>query len=401
MRFIREKKSIADGILAGSVLLCFLSAPMADSAAGGFLFHMSLAALVAGLADWFAVTALFDRPLGIRFHTEMVSRSREKIVAAARDMVTRELLTIPRIYRLFKEHSPVEAVLAWAESHEEKLKKLLSGFLLVLVETESFKKLIREGEQEAGEMVQTMDLDFLAQTAAFYFLEQEECFSVLSEAVSAARESAEGEAGKRLFHDVYREALASYASRGMMNRMLARQVEGIGEDRIRNRLMKKIADRWFSLEDKNSPLYRRIRDSLYPCLQNLLARPAVRDWASQHMSRLIRSYIGREGNTGEWAEKAASQFLSHFLKEGQAHSREWSRAALYWISGKLPSMNQFLGKAVENKLNQYSGEDMARILKEHTGDDLAMIRVNGSCIGAILGSVFYIILHLAEGGGWL
>ena len=53
--------------------------------------------MIGGLADWFAVTALFRRPLGIRpgkvIRTEIIPQNRERIFAALADMVQNELLS--------------------------------------------------------------------------------------------------------------------------------------------------------------------------------------------------------------------------------------------------------------------------------------------------------------------
>ena len=49
--------------------------------AKGFLFCAE-AALVGGIADWFAVTALFRKPLGITYRTEILRRNRKRIMDA-------------------------------------------------------------------------------------------------------------------------------------------------------------------------------------------------------------------------------------------------------------------------------------------------------------------------------
>ena len=51
------------------------------------------AALVGGLADWFAVRALFVHPFGIPFpHTALIPRNRPRIVAKIRELVQNEWL---------------------------------------------------------------------------------------------------------------------------------------------------------------------------------------------------------------------------------------------------------------------------------------------------------------------
>ncbi len=57
--------------------------------ASGLLFCAE-AALVGGIADWFAVTALFKKPLGFPYHTAILPRRREAFVEATGKMLQTE-----------------------------------------------------------------------------------------------------------------------------------------------------------------------------------------------------------------------------------------------------------------------------------------------------------------------
>lgn len=54
---------------------------------------MAFAASVGGIADLFAVSSLFGKPLGISCRTDIIARRRDQIVDMARDMVGKELFT--------------------------------------------------------------------------------------------------------------------------------------------------------------------------------------------------------------------------------------------------------------------------------------------------------------------
>lgn len=60
-----DRKKKADGLLAGTVLICLLAAPFKETGLlGGGLFHMAFAASVGGIADLFAVSSLFGNRWG-------------------------------------------------------------------------------------------------------------------------------------------------------------------------------------------------------------------------------------------------------------------------------------------------------------------------------------------------
>src|SRR5215204_5729903 len=60
---------------------------------GGLIAAFGEAALVGGLADWFAVRALFAHPFGIPFpHTALIPRNRRRLTAEIRNLVVNEWL---------------------------------------------------------------------------------------------------------------------------------------------------------------------------------------------------------------------------------------------------------------------------------------------------------------------
>ena len=63
--------------IAGAVVTQPFSA---GSFLGGLVHNGFLAATIGGLADWFAVTALFRKPLGISFRTNILVRNRQRIM---------------------------------------------------------------------------------------------------------------------------------------------------------------------------------------------------------------------------------------------------------------------------------------------------------------------------------
>lgn len=84
--------------------LCFLAAVgvkitfPGNVVAEGLLF-VTEAALVGGIADWFAVTALFKKPLGFPFHTAILPRRRKDFVKASVIMVQQEFFSRRTIFK--------------------------------------------------------------------------------------------------------------------------------------------------------------------------------------------------------------------------------------------------------------------------------------------------------------
>src|SRR4029450_10769128 len=91
---LRQMKIVATGMLVGAAVV-YVIARTADSDATwiGYVLAAAEAAMVGGLADWFAVTALFRHPLGIPIpHTAIIPRRKDQIGRSLGEVVEPKLL---------------------------------------------------------------------------------------------------------------------------------------------------------------------------------------------------------------------------------------------------------------------------------------------------------------------
>jgi uncharacterized membrane-anchored protein YjiN (DUF445 family) len=90
---LRRMKRSAGALLVLAACL-YAASLLMDWPGVGFLRAGSEAAMVGGLADWFAVTALFRHPLGLRIpHTALVPRKKDELATKLGEFVTGHFLT--------------------------------------------------------------------------------------------------------------------------------------------------------------------------------------------------------------------------------------------------------------------------------------------------------------------
>ena len=88
-RSLATMRLIAGGLLVLMASIFVLAFSRQDQApVWGYVRAFAEAALVGGLADWFAVTAIFRHPLGLPIpHTAVIPRSKERIAQALGEFV--------------------------------------------------------------------------------------------------------------------------------------------------------------------------------------------------------------------------------------------------------------------------------------------------------------------------
>ena len=60
------------------------------------LYWAVQSALIGSVADWFAVTALFRKPLGFPYHTALIPRNKERLINGVIKLVETKMLTRDR-----------------------------------------------------------------------------------------------------------------------------------------------------------------------------------------------------------------------------------------------------------------------------------------------------------------
>ena len=94
VRDLRRMKASATGLLAATAAVFLATFALPDTTAVGFLRAAAEAGMVGGLADWFAVTALFRHPLGIPVpHTALIPTRKAQLGQQLGSFVTSNFLT--------------------------------------------------------------------------------------------------------------------------------------------------------------------------------------------------------------------------------------------------------------------------------------------------------------------
>lgn len=144
---LRRMKLTATSLLAVALALYATSLSF-EGTAIGYLRAGSEAAMVGGLADWFAVTALFRRPLGLPIpHTGLVPRKKDELATKLGEFVTGHFLTREVVTAQVAEAHVVEKVGAW------------------LAEPEVSDRLAREVAFNVGVLLEVLDEDVVVAAA--------------------------------------------------------------------------------------------------------------------------------------------------------------------------------------------------------------------------------------------
>src|SRR5918912_285671 len=83
-----------------------------------WLYYLSVtaeASMVGAIADWFAVTAIFHHPLGLRFipHTAIIPRNRVRIATGLSHFIQTNFLTSAAVVQRIRDFQPARTLYNW------------------------------------------------------------------------------------------------------------------------------------------------------------------------------------------------------------------------------------------------------------------------------------------------
>ncbi|WP_231687820.1 DUF445 domain-containing protein [Bacillus sp. FJAT-27251] len=414
----KEKKSrylagISLAVMAAGFLLTI---PFQEHLWGRLLQGGFEAGLVGGLADWFAVTALFRHPLGLPIpHTALLPRNREKLTKSLIRMLEEEWLTMASILDKIKQIRITDKLfgIIRRELQTEQVKKAIHRLLLETVERVDLQKLAPFIEKELKGYLSSVRADRILKAAAAGILSrryEEAAFDyVLQETGkwAATREAKQtmGRLGKQLIETTEADGLLRFAIQSFSSL--------VNEDKMGQIMQTFILNRIRNVSQPDNRYRALILDWIRKELSGLENREQLMEEINGWKNKLVEELELNEQISG-LLEQAKERILQMFREEGFVESQivpviirfldeiesdaEKTAKIEAWIhkqtAGAIEKNHSKIGMLVKENLDKLDTKTLIAMLENNVGKDLQWIRVNGALCGFIIG-VFLTVFKLA------
>jgi uncharacterized membrane-anchored protein YjiN (DUF445 family) len=386
---------------------------------GGLVLAFGEAALVGGLADWFAVRALFTHPFGIPFpHTALIPRNRPRIVAKIRELVQNEWLPQSLLAGKIQEFDFVGGgLLPILEPLKPRLRDLLAGAAADLLRQGSPARLAVFLARGAA---QAVDPDKIGPTLANLLSrarEQQWLEPLLREWIRKLQEWASQPNSKEIIHKRLELAAGSYRERGWVKNVTYQFAEVLGGVDLNEAAdVVQLEIQRFAAEQlaEESQMQQIVRNGLQEIEHRLRDDPMfLKD---------VRQFILETSETGTLTV-ALEPILESLRKEGLREIESPDSRLLSWAMrqieiwlAKLESdaavreqvnawcrrqavtlveqHHSVVGALVEEQLDRLSNENLSELIEARVGEDLNWIRLNGTFVGGMVGVGLYLLFQL-------
>ncbi|MDD2233618.1 MAG: DUF445 domain-containing protein [Desulfitobacteriaceae bacterium] len=382
----------------------------------GMAFFVFEAALIGGIADWFAITALFRKPLNWPYHTALIPRNREKVIDSVSNMVQHNLLN-PIIIKHRMEHINLSKNLFKFIEESRQLDRLIRAVARSIMDwlnclnpeatVSLLTPLISKNllKLQLSPLIRDLILHNFANGQIDFWLE-----SIIIKLEKAAKQ----EKTKTFIYHFLEGQKNEKVRHGLINNLMVALLEttgGLNLQEAAESLQLQLISTLEGLRDKNHPLRHTVRDILRQTASelehNFLVQEALETWKTEIIAKvpldnLLEDSIKALQISAEDYEKSIMKTILEEMLEAIWLFYRNNNLLLIKINAYLHNAlfnlilyNQTLiGDIAREALAKLTNKDLIKFIEDKAGNDLQWIRINGSIIGGIVGIVLFLFLRL-------
>ena len=408
---LNKRKALATGLLIAFFgLFLFGKWLGSDAVYWGYLIAFSEAAMVGAMADWFAVTALFRRPLGLPIpHTAIIPSNKSQIASRLGAFICEHFLATDQVMKKIKQMQLPRKAIRWLAQKQNA--SLMAGYATLIAQhsltalrdmraqqfiqdtaIENLKKI--NIAQLAGQVLQLLTHD----------QRHQELLNQVLKKISHLVENPEVQA-----------ALAAKVSAELKNTVYIQKVSNyLGEwstEKIVNIIAKEIA------QIAQDP-HHELRYSFHGYVQTMICRlqtdPVFMQKTADIQQQMLQNpalqrYLqGLWGDTIDWLEQdlhAQDSVLQKKIAVGLrqvGHHIMHDAAMQQLLDEKLEQLAPQLiekyrgriAKHIEDRVNEWEDKELVHQLENAIGKDLQSIRISGTLVGGMIGLLIHFIGQL-------
>ena len=369
--------------------------------AWGYVLAFAEAGMIGGMADWFAVTALFRHPLGIPIpHTAIIPENKDRIADTMAAFLQENFLTPQVVARRLHATNIAAAAGSWlADPRASNGGRIRAGAAELLAQVLESLDPERLGGQVRGGLVRQLGkleiaplLGQLVETA----IADRRHLAVIDSLVRWTGLTVED--NEELIRDlIHRRANAVLRWTGLDETLATSVLDG---------LYKLLAE---VIVDPEHPLRAKIEEGLAKLATDLrsdpelrarvermkgelLANPAVSTWWQGVWERLRTGLLKRlrqnDAKIGSQFAEALAE-LGATLRDDPRMQRQVNRFARRTLVGVASRYGDQIVRLVSETVKRWDAATVTERIESAVGRDLQFIRINGTLVGGLVGVVIH------------
>ncbi|MGD8191403.1 DUF445 domain-containing protein [Brevibacillus ginsengisoli] len=385
------------------------SVPFVHNMLGYFLQSGFEAGVVGGLADWFAVTALFRHPMGVPIpHTALLPKNREKITSSFVSVVENEWLTKESIVERVKQIGLAEKIITELEKglRSETSKKIITEASQSLIKNLPVDQLSSLIYAELKELLSAKNVEVLVRRVLEQVIEQDydqKGFDFILDKVENWLVRSEARAKLGSFAH---QAISNIKVDGFMQFAISSFTSMISEEKLGDLLQRFLLQNLVDMRDPHNTnrqtIVAAIRNELMKLRENRQVIEQLTAWIERFLSDwkledLLKSkieqlqeralqFVGDSNFMDAYAVPVLSKVINQ-VKEDATRMEQLNQTLESFITRYVEKNHAKIGELIKSNLDKMDDESLIRMTEDKVGKDLQWIRVNGAICGFLIGLI--------------
>ena len=399
VRQLAAARRRATALLAGvTVLFVAVTAAGVHGTLLGYVQAGAEASMVGGVADWFAVTALFRRPLGLPIpHTALIVERKDQFAATLGRFVQENFLNADVLAERIQAASLVPRLSAWLadQANAARVAGHAAGAVVTVAEALRDEDVQRVLTAELTRAIDTVEVAPLAGRALRVVIAGGHHAEVFNTIMFAAdrylddhqaelRELFEGETPRWVPDAVYRRVFDRLYLR-LRQRLVA--MAGDPDDETRRQF-----DTWIAGLPDRLETDPQLRERGEQLKRDVLGSSLLRDWSSSLWQKAKDSLRTQAADPESELRRRLADLLAAACRRLGSDRRLSDGLERMVESGARALADHFhddLAELVTGTIERWDAAETSSQLELLLGRDLQYIRINGTVVGAGVG----LILH--------
>jgi uncharacterized membrane-anchored protein YjiN (DUF445 family) len=392
---LRKMKFIATALL-GIAFIIFIIASIYEGQAVwvGFVQATAEAAMVGAIADWFAVTALFRHPLGLKIpHTAIIPSRKDSIGQNLGRFVRNNFLSREVVSEKLRSMEVTRRVALWLNQPRnsalvaDQVAEALAAAVQV-IKDDDVQALI---EHNVADWLRSTRFSPVFGNLLALLISGSRKQELLSGMIKYGAEMLEE--NKAAIQQKISQETPWWLPRNVDNKIYQKLVDAIDET------LHEVS------EDPDHPLHKRFGEVVDHFVEDLKNSPDVIAREDALKEELLQQAVVREFSSSLWTDVKAS-IIEHASDSESTIRMSIQRALVglsgavledetllkkidHWVEEVVVYVMERYGHEVEHLISQtiskWDGDAASRKIELQVGKDLQFIRINGTVVGGLVG----------------
>ncbi len=376
-----------------------------------FFKMVSEAALVGGLADWFAVTALF-KPIPPQYpipHTNIVAANKKRIAANLAEFVKEKFFNPAAIGQLVRHSHPADNLASWLQKPDNS--KRLAHFIsdagagtLSMISDKSVQNVLT---QNVRQLLAKLDVRPLAGGTLRVLTREGRHQDLLDQLINKAARLLQQPTTQEFMTAKLHQWLRTEYRRlekflptqwlseqgaQVATRAIVSTIGDINEDP--NHPLRRSFDRYVAIMIRRIEHDKQTGEKLQQWQQALLDNETLHHYMGLVLTDL-RAYIQHDLSQPDsrlrYHIQSMLEDFGHTLAANKALNHTINEAVINSAVYLGPQVSDFLTSHIRTTIENWDEQEMAEQIELNIGKDLQKVRINGTIVGGLIGGILFFL----------